>query len=116
MNYLIFSRDDIETTILRTPGMLYQEQPDGQISNLYSITVINKKREQMTVELKLLSTTGKVVMPSGNLEVKEAASAEGIFFVYLNENDAKGKIKLKVGVYAGQKLIEELEIPFVGKN
>jgi cytochrome c oxidase accessory protein FixG len=116
MNYLIFSRDDIETTILRTPGMLYQEQSDGRISNLYSMTVVNKTRENMLVEVKLISPEGLIVMPSGQLEVKQAASVEGVFFVYLDEKDAKGKFKVKVGVYAGQKLIEDLEIPFVGKN
>lgn len=116
MNYLFFSREDIETTILRTPGMLYQEQSDGQISNLYSMTVVNKTRENMSVEVKLISPEGLIVMPSGHLEVKQAASVEGVFFVYLDEMDAKGKFKVKVGVYAGQKLIEDLEIPFVGKN
>ena len=39
---IFISRSDVETTILRTSGMLYQRNEVGQITNLYNITLINK--------------------------------------------------------------------------
>ncbi len=106
----------IETTILRTPGLLFQKQPDGKISNLYNIKVVNKKREKFTLDIRLISPKGEVMMPSGKMMVKEAASTEGVFLVYLNEKDVDGKIPITLGVYSGEKLIEEIEVTFVGLN
>ena len=116
LGVLIFSRTDIETTILRTPGLLFQKQPDGKISNLYNIKVVNKKREKFTLDVRLISPKGEVMMPSGDMVVKEAASTEGVFLVYLKEEDVKGKIPITLGVYSGEKLIEKIEVTFVGVN
>lgn len=116
LSVLIFSRSDVETTILRTPGLLFQKQPNGQISNLYNIKVVNKKREKFTLDVRLIFPKGKVMMPSGEMMVKEAASTEGVFLVYIDEKDVNGKIPITLGVYSGEKLIEEIEVTFVGVN
>jgi cytochrome c oxidase accessory protein FixG len=116
LSVLIFSRSDVETTILRTPGLLFQKQPNGQISNLYNIKVVNKKREKFTLDVRLISPKGEVMMPSGEMMVKEAASTEGVFLVYIDEKDVKGKIPITLGIYSGEKLIEEIEVTFVGVN
>jgi hypothetical protein len=56
------------------------------------------------------------MMPSGEMMVKEAASTEGVFLVYIDEKDVKGKIPITLGIYSGEKLIEEIEVTFVGVN
>jgi len=114
--FLIFNRADVETTILRTPGLLFQKQPGGQISNLYNIKVVNKKREKFTLDVRLLSPKGEIQMPSGKMVVKEAALTEDVFFVVLPESGAKGEIPIKLGVFSGEKLIEKIEVTFVGEN
>jgi hypothetical protein len=116
LSVLIFSRSDVETIILRTPGLLFQKQPNGQISNLYNIKVVNKKREKFTLDVRLISPKGEVMMPSGEMMVKEAASTEGVFLVYIDEKDVEGKIPITLGIYSGEKLIEEIEVTFVGVN
>jgi cytochrome c oxidase accessory protein FixG len=52
---LIATRDDIEGTIMRFPGMTYQERDDGKVTNLYQITLINKTFDPQRVELNSLS-------------------------------------------------------------
>jgi hypothetical protein len=42
LTFLLATRTDVDVTILRTPGMFYQEQPDGRISNVYDVKVLNK--------------------------------------------------------------------------
>lgn len=116
LNYLLFSRADVETTILRTPGMLYQEQDNNQISNLYNIKIVNKKRVDYPVEIKLLSPKGTILIPAGDLMVKGASSTEGVFFVFLDKDKVDGKIPILIGVYSGEKLIEEIDLTFVGPN
>jgi cytochrome c oxidase accessory protein FixG len=116
LNFLLFSRTDVEATILRTPGMLYQEQPNDQISNLYNIKVVNKRREKFPIEIRLLSHKGKIVMAAGDMIVNPAASTEGVFFVYLNRSDVKGEIPIQLGVFSNGKLIEKIDLTFVGPN
>lgn len=111
--YLLFSRSDVETSILRTPGLLYQEQANDEISNLYNIKVINKRREKFPIELKLLSHEGRITMAAGDMVVNEAASTEGVFFVYMKKLGVHGKIPIKIGVFSGEKEIEVVEVTFV---
>jgi cytochrome c oxidase accessory protein FixG len=116
LNVLLFSRSDVEATILRTPGLLFQDQENGQISNLYNIKVVNKRREQFPIEIKLLSHEGKIIMAAGDMIVNPAALTEGVFFVYLNKSDVNGKIPIRLGVFANDDLIEEIHLTFVGPN
>jgi len=116
LNVLLFSRSDVEATILRTPGLLFQQQEDGQISNLYNIKVVNKRREQFPIKIKLLSHEGKIVMAAGEMVVQPAALTEGVFFIYLDESEVDGKIPIELGVYANDKLIDEVDLTFVGPN
>ena len=113
---LLFSRSDVEATILRTPGLLFQLQDNGQISNLYNVKVVNKKREQFPIEIRLLSHEGKIVMAAGDMIVNPAALTESVFFVYLNKSDVDGKIPIRLGVFTNDELIEEIHLTFVGPN
>ncbi|MEQ8882805.1 MAG: cytochrome c oxidase accessory protein CcoG, partial [Cyclobacteriaceae bacterium] len=57
---LMVMRSDFETTILRTPGMMYQTRDDGSITNLYQIKIVNKTNASHDVSFKLLNPEGKI--------------------------------------------------------
>lgn len=116
LSFLFFSRSDVETTVLRTPGLLFQKHDNNRISNLYNIKVVNKRRVDFPIEIKLLSHDGEILVPAGDMIVKSATFTEGVFFVYLNEDDVHGKIPIELGIFTGDELIEEIEITFVGSN
>ncbi len=116
LNYLLFSRSDVEATILRTPGMLFQMQENNEISNLYNIKVVNKKRIDFPIQIKLLSHKGRILIPAGDMIVKGGSSSEGVFVVYLNRDEVEGKIPIQLGVFNGDKLIEKIRLTFVGPN
>jgi cytochrome c oxidase accessory protein FixG len=42
LSYFVITRSDLDVTILRGAGMLYQEQPGSYISNIYNAEFINK--------------------------------------------------------------------------
>ncbi len=52
-------RTDTETTILRTPGMLFQTREDGRISNLYAIKTVNKTPNDLPLRLELMNVEGR---------------------------------------------------------
>lgn len=110
-------RSDTETTILRTPGMLFQKQPDGRISNLYNYKIVNKTTEDFPVQLKLENIKGEIrlVGDQRNLEAKNQAISEGEFFVITEQSEVKQrKTKIKIGVYSGDKKIETVKTTFMG--
>ena len=49
----LLSRKDVQATVMRAQGMLYQEQPDNKISNLYNIKLVNKTRKDIPVIIKV---------------------------------------------------------------
>jgi cytochrome c oxidase accessory protein FixG len=115
---VLFSiRAPIETTILRTPGVMYQELDDGRISNLYNITVINKTFDPKSIALKLKSPNGEIDLVGGTMQVPAGEIGESAFFVKLEKSElAKVSIPLLIDVFSGDKLLDQVKSSFIGPN
>lgn len=115
LGFLLATRADVETSILRTPGMLYQEQGNNLYSNLYNFKIINKTHKDIPVHLKLENIKGEIRMVGHDPDVKPKSVSEGAIFIVLQKNEIKkAKTKIKVGVYEGDRKIEEVSTTFVG--
>ncbi len=112
---LMSIRSDLETTILRQPGTLYQELPDNMYSNIYEIKVINKTFDIKDYTLRLTAPEGELIS-LGNVESVEPQNlAEGRFMVKLNENQLTGlQTDLTFEVYSGGEKIETITSGFLG--
>ncbi len=115
---LLVTRGSIEATILRTPNTLFQKQPDGTISNLYNIKVVNKTRNDIPLKLKLKSPKGEIQMAAGELMVKAKETTESVFFVKLDPKIVNSDyIEITFGVLDGEGVeIQEIETTFVGEG
>lgn len=112
---LIVLRSDVETTVLRTPGMLYQSRPDGRISNLYNYKVVNKTSRDMPIRFVLENVKGSIELVGKEIELQPAALAQGSLFIILDPSAMSGmKTRINIGVYAGERLLEEVSTTFVG--
>jgi cytochrome c oxidase accessory protein FixG len=113
---LLSTRSDYDANILRAKGMLYQQQPNEQLSNLYTIKLVNKTRKELPVELKVENFNSyKLQLIGKDIVVKEEGVTEGEFFVYLNKSDVTDrKIKLEIGVYSNGKKIKTVKTNFLG--
>ncbi|WP_419211964.1 cytochrome c oxidase accessory protein CcoG [Maribacter sp. X9] len=113
---MLFLRNDLEATILRLPGQLYEHKGENIISNVYTYKLVNKTTKDVTdVHFKLLSHKGMVklvrnedfVVPAQNL-------AEGTLFIEIDNAAVKtDKEKVKIGVYSGDELIETTTTAFL---
>jgi len=115
--FLMTNRTQVEATILRTPGVLYQEIDDGILQNLYNVKIINKTFEKFPVSLKLLKPEeGEIYMVTGSeLYVEEEALAESAFFVKIpREKVVSQKMPVTIGVYRSGELIEKVNTTFLG--
>ena len=119
LSALLLSRKDIDGTIVRTRGQLYQERGTDSISNLYNIKIINKTIKNIPVTLKLEGDFGKTgyiqLIGTENILLKEEDQATGSFFVVLPRNVIdKRKLKLKIGLYEGDKKVTSISTNFMG--
>ena len=107
------NRGEIETTILRTPGMEYQEQPNEEISNLYNFKIVNKSNKNLDLEIKLIEPANGHIVVSGKTMLKYSDKTEGVIVVYLKKQDIKlPKLKIRFGIYHQGKLLEQYTTSF----
>ncbi|HEY1021692.1 MAG TPA: cytochrome c oxidase accessory protein CcoG, partial [Flavisolibacter sp.] len=114
LGFLVASRTDVDATVLRTPGQIYQTLPDGRISNLYSIKLANKTRKDIPLTLKLEAMDGEVQVIGNSLKVAAESYYQSPFFIKLAPDQLKRrKTKIRIGVYQGHKRIEVAETTFM---
>jgi cytochrome c oxidase accessory protein FixG len=111
--YTLATRPDIETTILRTPGLLYQDHED-QISNVYNVKIVNKTHNQMSLEMKLISHDGEIRMAGNSMTIKDQDMFESTFLLFIPKEQIKSnKTEIKFGIYSNNELIETYKTTFV---
>jgi len=104
-----------ETTLLRTPGMLFQTQADGRISNLYTMKTMNKTPHDLPIRLELMNVQGEIKIIGKAMDLKAGELGQGELFIILANDQLEGmKTKLVIGVYSGDKLLEKVKTSFVG--
>ncbi len=114
---LLILRTDVETSILRTPGMLYQDQGDNRVSNLYNVKIINKTNRAVPVTFRLMEDTGEIKMVGDRLTAEKQGVAESAFFIIYDRKDIQQmKSTVYVGVYSEGKLIEKVKTTFLGPD
>lgn len=113
---LLAFRSDVESTILRTPGMLYHKFDNNLIGNLYNIQVVNKTFKEFPVELKLKSPSGEIKYIGNGLKVLEKQSlSEAEFFVLISGEKIKSvKTPLVIQIISNGNVIEEVKTNFMG--
>ena len=115
---LLFTRKDIDATVMRAKGMMFQQQPNNEISNIYNIKLVNKTRKLIDVSLKLEdNTSGYIKVVGHQITVNPESLGEGVFFIYMPQSEMHHrKNKFTVGVYAQGKKVETIKTSFVGPN
>ncbi|AXY78562.1 cytochrome c oxidase accessory protein CcoG [Paraflavitalea soli] len=116
LGILLMSRKDIDATIMRTPGMLYQERGTDSVSNLYNIKIANKTIENIPLHLQLEDSNGRIeVIGSSTVPVKKEDESAGTFFVVLPKKWIRErKSMLRIGLYQGGKQIDVVTTNFLG--
>ncbi|WP_407527634.1 cytochrome c oxidase accessory protein CcoG [Lacibacter sp. MH-610] len=115
LGVMIFSLKDVKATVIRTPGMLFQEVGKDSISNLYNIKVVNKTMKPIPLTVKLESGNGTVKMVGDFIHVQKEGQGAGAFFVILNNQSIKErKTEIKLGLYEGNRKISDVTTNFLG--
>ena len=116
LGLMLFTRADVEATVLRAPGSMFQQMPDGHFSNLYTVRVINKTSRALPVELRLEKPAGSLtVMGEGSIVVAAQKLSESSVLIELEPAAMKsGTTPLFIGIYSGGKKVQTLKTAFIG--
>ena len=116
LGYLLAIRTDYSINVLRTPGMLFQEQPGGKVSNLYDLNIVNKTFKETPVTLKLESPdNGELKLVGKDIQLKSQEIVETKFLVLLDKSDIlKMNTPVEIGIYDKDKLIKKIKTSFLG--
>ncbi len=112
---LLFLRTEVEATILRLPGQLFQHKGEN-ISNVYTFKIINKTNNDFNnIHFKLADIKGMLkVVGKQNFKVVKQGMIAGTLFVEINQYVLESdKTKLKIEVYDGDKKIETSRTNFL---
>jgi cytochrome c oxidase accessory protein FixG len=117
ISYLFTVRGDVETSINRSPGTMFQEYGADKYSNLYNLQIVNKTNGAVEIELKLLTPEGEIIMMGDPLKVgKGEVASRNLLIVLKKENVKLSNSHLEIGVFEKGKQIEKILTTFVGPN
>ncbi len=114
--FLLLSRSDLDATLMRTAGMTYTTLPDGRISNLYNLKLVNKTHADIPISLKLENISGEIeLITNKNPVIKKEDYTNLQFFVKLKREDIKSwKTQLDIAIYDSTKKIKAIRAKFIG--
>lgn len=116
LSVLLFSRKDIDATVIRTPGILYQEVGTDSVSNLFNIKMVNKTTKPIHLTLQLENLPGRIeIIGKNNIPVEKEGQGAGTFFVILPKKQLHNrKTEIKLALYEGNKKIAVEKTNFLG--
>lgn len=113
---MLFLRNDVEATVLRLPGQLFQHKGEN-ISNVFTYKLVNKTVHDFdNVHFKLATPKGRInKVGKDHFKVKKEGMAQGTLFVEIHPAFLKGdKTKITIEVYNNHELLETTTTNFLG--
>jgi cytochrome c oxidase accessory protein FixG len=112
---LLLTRSEVDVTLLRAPGALFQQTPEGKLSNLYLLKLTNKTQADKIVDLKLDNIEGTLTVLGGQLTLPAQKQTEASVLVEIAPaNLRSGTTPLVVKVYSAGKPVDKIKTIFIG--
>jgi polyferredoxin len=116
LSFLIITRKDIDATVFRTPGLLYQERGKDSVTNLYNIKFANKTLKDIPLTIKLANGVGEVqLVGKQTIQIEKEGQGSGSFFVVLPKSFIHNrKTDIKLDLYEGNHKLSTITTSFLG--
>lgn len=114
LSYLIVRRTDIETTVLRASGTLYQMRDDGTVSNLYNAEFYNRTSQSIKFQVVPQDPGTKIQYITKPYELKKGASMKITFFIIQDSKSIRSyKSDIKLQIRSADKVLGNIETTFI---
>lgn len=113
----ISGRSDVEATVLRVPGMMFQKLEDGQIQNIYNVQFLNKTADELAFEVRVKDMPEASIQRAGEGEVvlPPKSKVDGVYIIKIPESSLSGRsTTIKLEMVSGDVVIDEMETNFLG--
>jgi cytochrome c oxidase accessory protein FixG len=113
---MLFLSNEVEATVLRLPGQLYEHKGEN-ISNVYTYKIVNKTAKDFeNVSFRLKSPKGNVkLVGKTNFKIERENMVQGTLFIEINPAFLDGdKTKVILEVYNYDKLLDAEATNFLG--
>ncbi len=117
LGFSLATRTNVETTVLKVPGTLYQRNDDGTITNLYNVEFVNKTFADLKLEVRVESPEKvELIKPDNKAIVVPAESMlKTVYFLKIPPQEIKhAKTEVMLGIYEDGKMIEKVKVKFIG--
>ncbi|HEX2898562.1 MAG TPA: cytochrome c oxidase accessory protein CcoG [Bacteroidia bacterium] len=113
---LMVTSGDLKMTLLRAPGQTYATTTNGNVTNLYSLSVVNKSTKDRHLDFRLHDSKGKItVLGAPHLELEGGKAATGDVLVELPQSEIKGmSFDLEIDVIENGEVVRTLSTSFSG--
>ena len=112
---LLLTRSDVEATIMRVPGTIYQKMDDGRISNLFDVVLINKTNKDIQIDLRLIDSPAELKMINHEDVVKAQQEKKMTFMVLYKKTDITAfQSPLEIEINSMGIPLKQVETTFIG--
>jgi cytochrome c oxidase accessory protein FixG len=110
-------RSDVEATILRVPATLFQEYGPNQLSNVYKVQLVNKTRQDLPIQLDLVSHEGEIKIMGDPILVEGGKIKEANFLVIIDKAIiTSSNTRIIIEVKSNDKVLSTYRTTFIGPN
>ncbi|MFD0795595.1 cytochrome c oxidase accessory protein CcoG [Mucilaginibacter litoreus] len=115
LGYFIFSRSELDMTVMRSAGILYQEQPGGYISNIYNAEIINKSDQAKNIVIRATDPAIRIKYIQAPGKIDKGGSVKTVFFVMLPGTAIQTpKTDIKLQLITNGRVMETVSTSFIG--
>lgn len=113
--WLLLSRTVIDGTLLRATGTTFQTRDDNQITNLYSLELINKSNQDADFSIVPADETYSIQLVNHLDKLKKGENHKISLFLITDQSNIKSyKSDVKVNILVDGKVVETLKTTFIG--
>ncbi|SFH43746.1 cytochrome c oxidase accessory protein CcoG [Pedobacter insulae] len=110
---LIYKRQDVETTVLRASGTLYQLNKDKTVSNLYNAELINKTNRDIKFSVRTNDSTDRIKFIQMPEILPKDGSTHLTFFLIKKQANLKSfKSNVVFEILSGGKVVSRTSTSF----
>jgi cytochrome c oxidase accessory protein FixG len=115
LSYLLITRSDVKTTILRAAGTLYQlRDKDKTVSNLYNAELINKTNGSIRFKLVPENPRAKIQYIQKQDSIAYGGVVKLTFFLILPQDEIhKYKSEMRFKLVSDDKVLDQFETTFI---
>lgn len=113
--FLMMTRKDFETTILRQRGSTYQTTSGGRISNIFEINLTNKTQVDYKIKLQVENSEATIDLAVKDITLPKEGRLKERFVMKLPMKDIhNGKEIITVLILGNGEEIQRVKVKFIG--